>query len=266
MLIGVGIREGGSPVRRLSGAIAAAQNGSTDGACTQTPGGRRGLELSDARVDDVSDKAGIPEGERHPTTWMLPQRAGALSARRRVTGSGAISDANLAAGINIEAALFGSGTISDAALGLILSAVATLSGSGTLSADIVGKLEAAAALTGAGDLTAALGALADLGTTLTGTSSLAAALTALGHISAELTPFTELSPESLATAILDAANAIETGLTPRQALRLITAAVAGKSQAGGTEYRAAVSDSKVRIDATVDGSGNRTEIAYDTDD
>lgn len=69
-----------------------------------------------------------------------------------------------------------------------------------------------------------------------------------------------------ADAILDLANGIETGLTPRQALRLIAAVAAGKvSGAGtGTEYvRNAVADTKARITATVDSSGNRTAMTTD---
>lgn len=68
------------------------------------------------------------------------------------------------------------------------------------------------------------------------------------------------------TNILDLADGIEVGLTPRQALRLIAAAIAAKSSGGGTTtitFRNAVADSKDRIAATVDGDSNRTAITYD---
>ena len=66
--------------------------------------------------------------------------------------------------------------------------------------------------------------------------------------------------------LLDLTDAIETGLTVRQALRIIAAAVAGKlSGAAGTTItiRNAVADGKDRIVATVDINGNRSAITYD---
>jgi len=71
---------------------------------------------------------------------------------------------------------------------------------------------------------------------------------------------------AIANALLDLADAIETGLTPRQAIRLQLAALAGKLSGAGTGtevFRNAVADSKVRITATVDGDGNRTAITTD---
>lgn len=71
----------------------------------------------------------------------------------------------------------------------------------------------------------------------------------------------------IADALLNRANAIETGLTPVQALRLIAAALAGKVSGGGTgtvTVRNAVADSKDRIVATTpDANGNRTAITVD---
>lgn len=71
----------------------------------------------------------------------------------------------------------------------------------------------------------------------------------------------------IADALLNRANAIETGLTPVQSLRLIAAALAGKISGAGTEtvtVRNAVADSKDRIVATTpDANGNRTVITVD---
>lgn len=74
------------------------------------------------------------------------------------------------------------------------------------------------------------------------------------------------SSADLAATILDYANGIETGLTPRNALRLIAAACAGKLSGAATTsvvMRNAVADSKDRISATVDADGNRTAITTD---
>lgn len=71
----------------------------------------------------------------------------------------------------------------------------------------------------------------------------------------------------IADALLNRANAIETGLTPVQSLRLIAAALAGKVSGGGTgtvTVRNAVADSKDRIVATTpDANGNRSAITVD---
>lgn len=72
--------------------------------------------------------------------------------------------------------------------------------------------------------------------------------------------------DSIAAAHLDLANAIEVGLTVRQALRLNAAASAGKLSGAETTsvvIRNAVADSKDRITATVDADGNRSAIVVD---
>ena len=71
---------------------------------------------------------------------------------------------------------------------------------------------------------------------------------------------------SIADAHLDRADAIETGLTPRQAHRLEVAAAAGKLAGAATTtvtVRNAIADSKNRITATVDADGNRTAVSTD---
>lgn len=78
-----------------------------------------------------------------------------------------------------------------------------------------------------------------------------------------------VTDEGMAAAILDEPNGIETGVTMREALRLILSATAGKVSGGGTatiSMRNASADTKNRIIATVDGDGNRTAIVYDVSD
>jgi hypothetical protein len=64
--------------------------------------------------------------------------------------------------------------------------------------------------------------------------------------------------------ILDAANGVETSFTLRQALRLILSALAGKLSGAATTSVAIrdVNDTKDRISATVDNSGDRTAVTY----
>jgi hypothetical protein len=71
---------------------------------------------------------------------------------------------------------------------------------------------------------------------------------------------------TLIAALLDLVDGIETGVTPRQAMKLQLAAMGGKISGGGTTtitIRNAVADSKNRIIATVDANGNRSAITYD---
>lgn len=65
-----------------------------------------------------------------------------------------------------------------------------------------------------------------------------------------------------ADALLDRTSGIETGYTPRQALRAIAAAAAGTvSGAGGTTVTiAGLGVSTTRVTATVDEQGNRTAV------
>lgn len=91
----------------------------------------------------------------------------------------------------------------------------------------------------------------------------------LGSFTQQITTLVSSRALVSATDIIDLDGAIEAGLTLREAMRLIAAATAGKvSGAEGTNpiFRNAVADSKNRINATVDASGNRTAITYDLSD
>lgn len=70
-----------------------------------------------------------------------------------------------------------------------------------------------------------------------------------------------------ADALLDRSNGVETGLTPRGALRLALAALAGVlsgAETSSVTIKNAVANSKTRITATVDASGNRSVVNTDT--
>lgn len=68
-----------------------------------------------------------------------------------------------------------------------------------------------------------------------------------------------------ADALLDRTAGVETGLTVRQALRLLAAAMFGKASglAGTTATFRDTGDTKDRIVATVDANGNRTAVTTD---
>jgi hypothetical protein len=71
---------------------------------------------------------------------------------------------------------------------------------------------------------------------------------------------------AIADAHLDRADAIETGLTPRGAQRVIAAAVAGKASGMADlspVFRNAVADTKDRITATTNADGDRLTVTVD---
>jgi hypothetical protein len=88
---------------------------------------------------------------------------------------------------------------------------------------------------------------------------------ATGELVGSIAPAVTLEAASFSAYLLDEED-VETGLTLRQALRVIAAATAGKVSGGGTStitIRNAVADGVDRIVATVDSNGNRSAITYD---
>lgn len=71
--------------------------------------------------------------------------------------------------------------------------------------------------------------------------------------------------QSIATALLDLSNGVETSYTLRQALRLILSSAAAKLSGAATTSVVIrdIGDTKDRITATVDASGNRTAVSVD---
>ena len=71
---------------------------------------------------------------------------------------------------------------------------------------------------------------------------------------------------SINSTIFDVDDTVETGMTLRGALRILLSVICGKASGAGTTtetFRNAVADSKNRVVATVDSSGNRSAISYD---
>lgn len=216
-------------------------------------------------------KSGIPDGYRPPYCWVLPIKAGALSARKNITGAGELTLGSLAGGVNGAAVIAGTGDLTGTAQ-LIISMAASIAGTGTISgAQLQAFLQLAAALSGSGTVSGALlSAIGHLNALLDGDGDATATIKALGTLAASINVTGDvLTSANVASAILDEPAGVETGLTVREALRLIAAATAGKiSGAAGTTItiRNAIADGKDRIIATVDSDGNRTAITYDLTD
>ena len=181
----------------------------------------------------------------------------------------------------------------DATAALVVSMLAAFSGSGTLAAEIQGRLNATIDMTGSGDLSADMTAVANAIIALSGTGDLEATISAIGDMTIDMVVTgTGLSTANVGQAVwaaIAAANngagtmgeklndagsasnpwteVIESGYTAAEILRLLAAVMAGKSS-GGTSGATTVvfrdlGDTKDRVEADVDGSGNRTTVTRD---
>lgn len=203
--------------------------------------------------------AGIPSGHRHPSAWVMPQKAGALAARNTITGSGSVAADVLAVKL-AEAALSGSGDLA-AIGGLIVQAVAALTGSGTVTgADVQAFLAAVANLTGIGGVTDAdLEGLGELVAAIAGSGTTAGStMTGVGELSADLV----VTGTGLTTANVGAAvwaTLIEAGYTAEQVLRVLAAHAAGDATGleNGSPVFKGIDGTTDRIVGTYSG-GTRT--------
>jgi len=112
-----------------------------------------------------------------------------------------------------------------------------------------------------------LGALKDLIDTVDGVVDAILTDTGTDGVVVKAAGLAADAANEIADALLDRANGVETSYTPRQALRLILSALAGKlSGASTTEVTIRdVGDGTDRIVATVDASGNRSALTLDPD-
>lgn len=231
---------------------------------------------------------GEPVGYGIPYSWQMPQKAGGMSTSNGLDVS--ISNtANLAGGLNGDAAITGTLSTTNAVAQLIVDVQASLSGTGTLtdagantlanfSATILSSLtttsaileaiqvlDAVAALSAQGLLTPPiLGALLGTAASLTATISTSSTLSGIGSAESDIGGAEPLSPQGLAQELLDNQD-IETGYSMRESLKLILAALAGKVSGGGgaTISIRDINDTVDRIVATVDGNGNRLAVTKD---
>lgn len=236
-----------------------------------------------------SKYAGVPVGYQPPYSFVLPRISGGMSMRTFSSGTLA---ANLVPTRQMVVSLTGSSGF-DATASLVVSMVAALTGSGDLEASIVGWLNAEVALTGTGDLEADMVATANAVVALSGTGSLEATISAFGDMTIDIVVTgTGLSTANVGSAVWgalasannstgsmgekvnDAGSAsnpwtevIESGYTAAEILRLLASVMAGKSSGGSTGAATVafrdLGDTKDRVTAAVDGSGNRTTVTRD---
>jgi hypothetical protein len=213
---------------------------------------------------DAYELASIPEGYG-ARGWMMPRAAGAMSALSSARGESSWTG-TLAAGRNLAGTFEGVSAWSGTGQ-LVVSGAGSFAGvsawSGTVTAAVVGAGTFGGTSAWSGTLTAD----GIMGGAFAGVSSFSATSYATGLMSGSFSSAVTLEAQGFSEYLLDQ-EIVETGLTLRQALRLVTAATAGKLSGGGTStetIRNAVADSVARIVATVDSSGNRTSITYTLD-
>jgi hypothetical protein len=156
-------------------------------------------------VADVTDRASIPEGHRHPGAWVLARVAGGLSSRNYIYGEGDLVGA-IAGGKNATATLSGSGDLSGTAA-LVVSLIASIGGSGTVTGSALAFLNLAAALAGSGDLAGAANALANAQAILAGSGTVVGTFAGatIGVLAASITVTgTGLTTANVGQAVWDA--------------------------------------------------------------
>lgn len=213
---------------------------------------------------DAYELASIPGGYG-ARGWMMPVTAGGISAHSTANGlaewSGSIAEGrNLAATFAGVADFTGTGA-------LVVSGSGSFAGVAAFEGNIIAALAAAGTFSGVASWAGATTAIAHATGTFAGVASFEAIRYATGSMSGSFAPAVTLEAAGFSSYLLDQED-VETGLTLRQALRLVTAATAGKISGGGTAtitIRNAVADSADRITATVTTDGDRTAITYELD-
>lgn len=210
-----------------------------------------------------SPKSGVPSGHLHPSSWVLPQKPGGMSSHNAARGVAAFSG-SIAEGRALSGTF--AGTAAFAATGqLVVSGSGSFAGVASFSANVVAALAASGSFAGTSSFSGATVATGHMAGAFAGVASFSAVRYATGALSGSFAPAVTLEAAGFSGYLLDQED-VETGLTLRQALRLITAAVGGEVSGGGTTtitFRNAVADDVERIVATVDSNGNRTAITYD---
>lgn len=158
----------------------------------------------DHAVSGVTSKSARPNGALHPIAWLMPRVSGGLSSHSECQGS-ATASLSLAEGRNIAGTSDGVATAS-ATLQLVVSTSGAAAGTSTVAGNVVASLSFAGASAGSCTVSGVVGALAWGSGASAGSCTATLVSYATGSLSGSITPFTELSPQSLASAVIAAAQ------------------------------------------------------------
>lgn len=225
-------------------------------------GALRNFALADGSV--AYELASMPGGYGG-RGWMMPVTAGGISSHYASRGLAAFSG-SIAEGRNLAGAFAGIAAWSGTGA-LVVSGSGSFAGVAAFSGNVIAALAATGSFAGVAAFSGAVLAKGNIAASFAGVGSFTAIRYATGSMSGSFAPPVTLEAQGFSAYLLDT-EIVETGLTLRQALRLVTAATAGKISGGGTAtvtIRNAVADGVDRLVATVDSSGNRTAITYSLD-
>jgi len=195
--------------------------------------------------------------------YMLPITGGGISSHNAANGVTAWSGA-IVAGRNIAGTFDGAATFEGTGA-LVVSGVGTFAGVATFEGNVTAALNGTATFDGIAAFTGTLLAKGNMTGQFAGEATFTGTKRGAGFLSGTFASAVILEAQAFSTYLLDSED-IESGLTLRQALRLVAAATAGRISGGGSStvtIRNAVADGADRIVATVDSQGNRTAIVYD---
>ena len=213
---------------------------------------------------DVLELLSVPAGYGG-RGWKMPITAGGLSSHNASNGLAAWT-AKIAEGRNLAATFAGVAAYTGTGQ-LVVSGSGSFAGVAAFSGNVIAALAASGTFAGVAAFSGTVLAKGNIAASFAGVGSFTAIRYATGSMSGSFAPPVTLEAQGFSAYLLDT-EIVETGLTLRQALRLVTAATAGKISGGGTAtvtIRNAVADGADRIVATVDTDGNRTAITYDLD-
>lgn len=180
----------------------------------------------------ADDLAAVPNGNRHPSAWVMPRKAGGLASHNEAVGSVPDAALTLAAGRNIAGQADGATTAAAATLQLVVSLLGTSAGAALAEGNARAALALAATAAGSAAGEAIINALAWAVGEAAGSSTATLTRYATGRLAGSITPFTELSPQNLAAAVMAAA---ETAPIHADIRKVNAYAVTGDGQTG-TEW------------------------------
>ncbi len=154
----------------------------------------------------TDDLAAVPNGNRHPSAWIMPRKAGGLASHNMAEGV-AGATLNLAEGRNLSATAAGSTPTAQATLQLVVSMQGAATGLATADGNVNAALGMAGSAAGTSTAAGQKNALAWAIGESAGSCSVTLTRYATGRLYGSITPYTELSPQTLAAAVLDAAQA-----------------------------------------------------------
>ena len=231
-LIGNGVRlSSTNPMRQLF-----APNANT----TNPAQWRQAGAARNAWASAFADTAAFPYAYTHPNAWHLPPSAGPSALHSNIDGEATFTAAG-AMGVNGEAALSGSGSITNADLALVVYAIAALTGSGSLTdADLEAIAELASSLSGSGTLDGNAVAFLNAVAALSGSGTLSGEAVATLAAQAALSGTGSISAANLAGVIQAAAALSGSGaITPElNALAVMVSALSGSGSITGADLEA----------------------------